>query len=571
MKLRVFIFALTGLFLVEAALPIARAGSDNPHADSRTRLAVEAVARGQQLLLKGNLDAAEAAFHEAISAEPGRLDAQLGLVRIARMKLDYPLAIALLEKAALEHANSASVLEEFGEVYLAAEEPAQASRYFESALRLSQVDASAIIGLAGADLLERDYDRAARRLRDLLSREPQNSHAHARLARVLLESGNNSMAAEEAQRAISLDEYNAEAIHTLACVRSSERKADETRSLARRTVSLDPFNFGARRLLSQYLDGQSGYEQRVAEQARAHYDRGRSYKQKGDLTNAMAEFEEALRIEPRYYRALIGAADAWLRKGEYERAATVAKLAIDVDPDGASAQLELSCAYRGESEQARAAIGAVDFAKLFYSREPVPAYSATLAVFPNYAALTREQQTVIDIAVAPLAGYLPKLVRHKARHYLLAFDERPADLSGFADVADEKTFDGRYYASIRGVGGRVTVSGIEYLNQAARGGFNTIAHEFAHQVHIAALGKSEVKTIRKLYEHARKEGKTLDYYAAANEYEYFAQGYEAFIAKRKRPSAGVTARHTSDELRSRDPDLYSFFLKLSGKPQTFGR
>jgi len=571
MKSRVFIFALTGLFLVEAALPIARARSDNPHADSRTRLAVEALARGQQLLLKGNLDAAEAAFHEAVSAEPARLDAQLGLVRIARTKLDYPLAIALLEKAALEHTNSASVLEEFGEVYLAAEEPARASRYFASALRLSQVDASAIIGLAGADLLERDYDRAARSLRDLLSREPQNSRAHARLSRVLLESGNNRAAAEEALSAISLDEYNAEAIHTLACVRSSERKADETRSLARRTLSLDPFNFGARRLLSQYLDGQSGYEQRVAEKARAHYDRGRSYKQKGDLTNAIAEFEESLRIEPRYYRALIGAGDAWLRQGDYERAATAAKLAIEVDPDGASAQLELSCAYRGESERARAAIGAVDFAKLFYSREPVPAYSATPQVFPNYAALTREQQTVIDIAVAPLAAYLPKLVRHKARHYLLAFDERPADLAGFADVADEKTFDGRYYASIRGVGGRVTVSGIEYLNQAARGGFNTIAHEFAHQVHIAALGKSEVKKIRKLYERARKEGKTLDYYAAANEYEYFAQGYEAFIAKGKRPSAGVTARHTSDELRSRDPELYTFFLKLCGKSQTSGR
>jgi tetratricopeptide (TPR) repeat protein len=567
MKTRVFIFALTGLFLFEAALPNARAGSDNPTAESPARVAAEAMARGRQLLLKGNLDAAEAAFSEAASSEPVLLGAQLGLVRVARTKLDYPHAIALLEKATLEHPNSTAVLEEFGEVYLAAEEPERASRYFEIVLQLSRFDASAIIGLAGVDLLERDYDRAARTLRDLLSREPQNSHAHARLARVLLESGNNRAAAEHAQSAINLDEYNAEAIHALACVRSSERKADETRSLARQTVSLDPFNFGARRLLSQYLDGQSGYEQRVAEQARVHYDRGRSYKQKGDLTTAIAEFEEALRIEPRYYRALIGAGDAWLRQGDYQRAATAAKLAIAVDPDGASAQLELSCAYRGEGERARTAIGGVDFAKLFYSLEPAPAYSATAAVFPNYAALTKEQQTVIDVAVAPLAAYLQKLVWHKARHFLLAFDERPADLAGFADVAGEKTFDGRYYASIRGIGGRVTVSGIEYLDQAARGGFNTIAHEFAHQVHIAALGKSEVKTIRRLYEHARLEGKTLDYYAAANEYEYFAQGYEAFIAKRKRPSVGVTARHTSGELRSRDPDLYSFLVKLCGKVQ----
>jgi len=109
----------------------------------------------------------------------------------------------------------------------------------------------------------------------------------------------------------------------------------------------------------------------------------------------------------------------------------------------------------------------------------------------------------------------------------------------------------------------VAVSGIEYLDQAVRGGFNTIAHEFAHQVHIAALGKREIRKIHKLYESARRANRTLDYYAAANEYEYFAQGYEAFISKLKRPSAGVTGRHTSDELAGRDPELYNFFLDLA--------
>jgi len=154
---------------------------------------------------------------------------------------------------------------------------------------------------------------------------------------------------------------------------------------------------------------------------------------------------------------------------------------------------------------------------------------------------------------------------------LLAFDQRPSDLRGFGDIADEKTFDGRYYASIRGVGGRVAVCGIEYLDQAARGGFNTIAHEFAHQVHIAAMGKSEVKEIRSLYERARREGRMLDYYAAANEYEYFAQGYEAFISDRKRPSAGVTARHTNRELFTSDPELYKFLVNLTAKSHAISR
>jgi tetratricopeptide (TPR) repeat protein len=570
MRERLFNCLLVVALLFEAALPIAQARPYTTPVES-PQLATEALRRGEQLLLKWNVDAAGAAFREAAALEATSLDAELGLVRVARTRLDYPQAINLLNKAAVEHPNSVDVLTEFGAVYLAAEEPGRARRYFETALQLSARDASAIIGLAGADLLERDYDRPARSLRELLAREPKNSNAHARLARVLLESSRNSEAAEEAQRAINLDTGNAEALQALACIRSSERKADEARSLARRAVSIDPFNIGARRLLSQYLDGQAGYEQRVSDQARQHYDRGRFLKQKGEIEKGIAEFEEALRIEPRYYRALIGVGDAWLRQGDYQRAADAAKLAIAVDPEGASAHLELSCAYRGESERARIEIGAVDFAAVFYGGTAAPAYAATGEIFPGYAALTKRQQTVIDMAVAPLAAFLPKLVRHQARHYLLALDERPGDLIGFADVADEKTFDGRYYASIRGVGGRTTVSGIEYLDQAARGGFNTIAHEFAHQVHIAALGKTEVKAIRKLCERARQEGRTLDYYAAANEYEYFAQGYEAFVSDRKRPSAGVTARHTSHELLSRDPELYRFLVKLCGKQQAPGR
>jgi tetratricopeptide (TPR) repeat protein len=570
MRKRLFNCLLVVALSFEAGLPIAQARPYTTPVES-PNLATQALRRGEQLLLKWNLDAADAAFREAVAFEPASLDAALGLVRVARTRLDYPQAINLLNKAAVEHPNSVDVLTEFGAVYLAAEEPGRARRYFETARQLSASDGSAIIGVAGADLLERDYDRAARSLRGLLAREPKNSHAHALLARVMLESGKNSEAAEEAQRAIKLDAYNAEALHTLACVRSSERKADEARSLARRAVSLDPFDIGARRLLSQYLDGQAGYEQKVSEQARAHYDRGRFLKLKGEIEKAIAEFEGALRIEPRYYRALIGVGDALLRQGDYQRAADAAKLAIAVDPEGASAHLELSCAYRGEGERSRIEIGAVDFATLFYGRAAAPAYAATGEIFPGYAALAKRQQAVIDMAVAPFATFLPKLVRHRARHFLLALDERPGDLIGFSDVADEKTFDGRYYASIRGVGGRVTVSGIEYLDQAARGGFNTIAHEFAHQVHIAALGKTEVKLIRKLYERARQEGRALDYYAAANEYEYFAQGYEAFISDRKRPSAGLTARHTGHELLSRDPELYRFLVKLCGKQQAQGR
>ncbi|MFY9555355.1 MAG: tetratricopeptide repeat protein [Blastocatellia bacterium] len=567
MRRALFQFVAGVLLLLNTGLWPAYARPIGPSAGARAKSASEALRRGEELRRKGNLDGAEAAFLEARSLDPSRVESTVGLARVARGRLDFAKAISLLEKASNDHPNSGELLAEYGWTYLAAEESERARRYFEDSLRISDSNIDSIIGLAGVDLLERDYDGATRSLRECLRREPGSASAHAMLARALLETGKNSEAAQEAERAIELDAYDVEALYTLAYVKAIERKAGDALSLARRVVSLDPFNAGARRVLSQYLDGQAGYDQRVGAQARMRYERARALKQEGNLEKAVTEFEAALLIEPRYYRALIGLADACLRKDDYERAAAVAKLAAEVDPDGTIAHLELSCAYRGLGERARIEIGATDFATLFYGQPVPPAYALTRKIFPNYGALTKRQQSVIDKAVAPLAELLPKLAQSKARHYLMAYDQRPGDLHGLTDVADQRTFDGRYYASIRGVGGRIAVSGAEHIDQAARGGFNTIAHEFAHQIHIAALGKKDVKEIRHLYERAVREGRTLDYYASANEHEYFAQGYEAFISDRKRPSAGVTARHTRDELRGVDPDLYNFLTKLARDSQ----
>jgi tetratricopeptide (TPR) repeat protein len=543
--------------------PTARAGPGR--GESFAGPAHEALQRGENLRSKWILDGAEAAFREAAALEPASLEAALGLARVARAKIEFARAIRLLDKADGEHPNSVAVLSEYGSIYLAAEEPDQARRYFERALRVSPSDISAIIGLACADLLDRTYERATNSLRQAVQREPQNSFARAMLARALMETGDQSGAAEEARQAIALDAYNAEALFVLAYVKSSAHQADESRSLARRVVSLDSYHFSGRRLLSQYLDGQTGYEQRVSTRARIHYANGKSLKEEGQLVQAAGEFEAALRIEPRYYRALIGLADLRLRQRDYERAGEAAALAITVDPDGAIAHFELSCAHRGINEKARLEIGGVHFEASSYQGRTPAAYALTRKIFPNYGSLTRRDQAVIDASVEPLAFYLPKLVQQKARHFLLSFDQRPSDQKGFADVAGERTFDGRFYASIRGVGGLVTVSGIEYLDQAALGGFNTIAHEFAHQVHIAALGKGELKEIRRLYESARREGRTLDYYAAGNEDEYFAQGYEAFISESKRPAAGITGRHTRYELLTRDPELYRFLVNLASR------
>ena len=562
--LRLLCSAALCIIVMQRATTIGLAYSEASPVELRSKMVSDALRRGEELRRKWELEAAGDAFLEAARLEPANLDAKLGLAHIARVRLQYSQSLKLLENAATDHPNSASLFCEYGSLYLAVEEPQRARGYFERARAISETRAS-IVGLAAVDLLQHEYARAVRLLRDWLSRNQDDGSANALLARVLLDSHKETEAAEAAACAIDLDPYNVEALLVLAYAKSIGGKADESRSLARRVVTLDPFNFAARRILSQYLDGQYGYEQKVTEEARIHFVKGKALKQEGKLDQSSQELLSALKLEPRYYRALIGLADIALRQANFERAASIATQAIAVDPDGAVAHLELSCAHRGMNERSRIEIGAADFATLF-SRRPVPAaYAITREIFPEYDLLTRRQRTIIDASVAGLSVYLPKLAQAKARHYLLAFDQRPGDLQALAGLASERTFDGRYYASLRGVGGRVTVSGIEYLDQVSNGGFNTIAHEFAHQVHLVAFGKGESREIQVLYERARRDGRFLDYYAAANEHEYFAQGYEAFISEGKRPLAGVTGRHTRSELRATDPALYMFLEKLTNE------
>ncbi|HWO02420.1 MAG TPA: tetratricopeptide repeat protein, partial [Blastocatellia bacterium] len=436
--------------------------------------------------------------------------------------------------------------------------------FFEAAIRRDHSNLGALIGLAGVDLLDRNCARAESKMRLLVARDPRNASAYSLLARVLLEKNNTREAAAEARRTIALDSRNVEALMTLAFLKARERKPADVRAFARRVLSLDRFNAAARRLLSQYLDGKVGYEQQISVDARKLFDHGRLLRQQGKATEAIQEFEAATAIEPRYYQALLALGDAWLERGDYERAAIAAQAAESVDADGALAQLELSYAYRGMKERARLKIGAPDFGAMFDRRVASPKFALTREIFPDYDLLSGRGRAVIDHSVAPLAKYLPKLARTGARHYLLGYDQRPSEIRGLRDYVEEGPVDGRCQDSIRGLGGRVTVSGIEYLETAATGGAHTIAHEFAHQVHLTAMSEAELKAIHNLYRQARRKKRALDYYAAENELEYFAQGYEAFISDYKRPAAGMTARHTNRELFMLDPDLYSFLVKTCG-------
>jgi Tfp pilus assembly protein PilF len=546
-------------------------GTNFSPSGSKPSVSAEMVKRIRQaadLRLRWRLNESETLWREILTRDTSNRDALIGLADIERTRLNYPQALGYLNRASTAPSESFSddsqLLVAYGSLYLTLEEPDKAAAYFTRAREASSSYPGAIIGEAGVALLKRNYSRAEKLLEGLLQEEPNRVEAHIGLARVYLEENRNALAANEAQRALDLDKFNVDAMAALCAVRIAEKKPDSVRKLAKSVLELNPYNSGVRRLLSQYLNSKKGYQIRLNPEVQGAITRADNLKDAGNYQGAIADYRQALVLEPKAIKAWLGLGACELALNHYQGVVTAAERALQLDPDNALAHLQLSLAHSGIHEQARIQVGATDWRAL-YLNNPTDITDGIADVFINYKSLSKPERQVIEQAVAPFSSYIRDLKRKGAKHYLLAIDRKLSEISGYESLDNRMTFDGRFYASVRGVGGLVAVSGVEYLDAAMRGGFNTIAHEFAHQVHTSALSSEVCERIKKLYQRAVKNDKVLDYYAASNEWEYFAQGYEAYVSNFKRPSAGVIARHTRQELQQMDPDLYNLLEELSGR------
>ena len=180
----------------------------------------------------------------------------------------------------------------------------------------------------------------------------------------------------------------------------------------------------------------------------------------------------------------------------------------------------------------------------------------------GYEQLSSSRRLVVDRTAALFRKQLGKLVTVGGSHDLLAELERTTDASARSNLRGRRTFDGRVWDDVRGVGGMQAATGIEALDEAATFGFDTFAHEVAHQVHFFTFSPLQRVRVRSLYRTAMREHLYLDYYAASNEAEYFAQGVEAYVSLAKRPGGETTHGHTRFELLRVDPELHDFIAEV---------
>jgi tetratricopeptide (TPR) repeat protein len=92
----------------------------------------------------------------------------------------------------------------------------------------------------------------------------------------------------------------------------------------------------------------------AAGNAASHIERGNTFFDRQDYDLAIAEFTEAIRLNPNDADAYVGRGAAYYRKGDYDRAIADCTQAIRLDPDNAAACYNRGLAYRDKGDNDRA-------------------------------------------------------------------------------------------------------------------------------------------------------------------------------------------------------------------------
>lgn len=203
------------------------------------------------------------------------------------------------------------------------------------------------------------------------------------------------------------------------------------------------------------------------------------------------------------------------------------------------------------------------------NQTPVPdEESEFYDVFPDAEYYSGDHvKRMIARQIGPSKAYLPMIEKLESDFAIppLHIDLTEAMDNNFFRYGT--TFDNRQWMDIRGVGSGAT--GIEYLERGAHLERNVLAHEYAHLYHGRILTDWENRRIRALYHQAMKNNQTLDYYAANNESEFFAQGYAGFLSEEKVHPLNHKSMNTRSYIKQKDPAFYAFLDSLLNKQHEY--
>jgi tetratricopeptide (TPR) repeat protein len=506
-------------------------------------------------------DDAEILLRRVLKAQPRNADALVWLSRCDIQKPDYVHAFRCLKAALVVDPASANAYGMLGFLLLRLDLYDWADRAFARAGEIDDRNNLARLGLAYMHRLAKRYRPAAVILFALIKENPLNISAYQELGMTLSSLDRTSDGLRVLERAIAKNPHMPGLHSSRGFLLFKLNDVPRSVQAYRRALAIDPDYRGGHGIYS-FFKAQSAPN---TGRSRLACRRGRSRLDRGAYSEAEPFFREALALNPNHFHSWLGLGACRFAAQDGEGVLAAARGTLQSRPDSPLGHNLFLQGLDLIDEARKAEISTMNYYHVF-SKLPVPEVEGVEKVFTNFFSLSDDGRKVVLLAVHPLRKFLPVLLKKKVTHVILPLNRHLTDVGGMRKWKGKKTKDGRCYDAVRGVAGRgglkLAVTGVENLWTSTYMGFNTLAHEFAHQVHIYALNGAQKTVIKNLYQDAKKHNRFLDYYSRTDVWEYFAQGFEAYVSVAKRPSVSEAAKNTRDDLRGKDPRLFTFILSL---------
>lgn len=319
--------ALAGLHDLDGAIEqMQQAIALDPTAVRQTNL-------GYLQLAKGRREEAEAAFRQALAADPKSVQAAIAMAQFLWMTGRVDEAESALKAALALDAGNVVANRALATFYVGSNRAAEAEPYFRKVAEVSD-DPTAKLTLADYyATMKRNADALA--VLEKLSAVPRTwAVARSRVAAVLYADGKTADAHRTIDEVVAKQPSYSEARLIRARFLFAEGKADQALTDAQEAAKADPRS------------------------AAPHYLLGTIYQSKHDLDAAAKSFGEVLRLNPRATAAQVMLAGIELQRGSLTKATELAEEAVRSEPGSLDARLFLarSLLARGDLDRAAAVI-----------------------------------------------------------------------------------------------------------------------------------------------------------------------------------------------------------------------
>ncbi|MDH5384467.1 MAG: tetratricopeptide repeat protein [Candidatus Aminicenantes bacterium] len=440
-----------------------------------------------------------------------------------------------------------------------------ARKIYQNILKEKPTSVDALCGLAQISYWLNEYEEAEEFIQKCMDLYPEFTQAYVIQSRIHRIRQENDKWNKLGRKAVELDPFDDDARANLANILyRGEGKLQEGYEQAKIALRINPYSPIARFYLGNGWTPHFYEEQKIegapetVKKIKELLKEGDSYLLEREFKKADQAFGKVLELMPTNITAMIGKGTGNYHKKNYDEALYWFFQVLDINPDYGLAHYGVCQILLRIKDKINVRFDENE--KAFASKDSLePPHMKN--VFINYEQLNRDMQKILRLSVQPLKNYLKALRIAGATFYLTPFHKLLWEAPYNEGLKDQRTFDLRLWDDVKGNGGFHATSGEDWERDVKYLRFNVVAHEFAHQVH-PFLSKKHREEIKWLFLKAKKERRTLDFYADFNEWEYFAVGVEAFVSLEKLADQKIGYGHTQRELLETDPDLYYFIESL---------